>query len=160
MEFLFPASVVEITFPVDFHAGIRIIWELAFTENIATKAFINMCNVFLGHSSFFAQTRIRMIDMAKRKTWNTKRFMEQLGLLGQRHLDEFYVAREGGIVGGISIGELVEERRRGLARFAVRGKEPNHSDPLWLIDDDIFELLNRFDAFNDVFSVPGIRRWR
>ena len=112
--------------------------------------------MFLGNRKFFAQTRIRMIDMAKGKTRNTKSFVEQLGLLGQRHLDEFYVAREGGIMLSISKGKLVEERRRGLAGFAVRGEEPNHGDPLWLIDDDIFELLNRFDAFNDVFSMPGI----
>jgi hypothetical protein len=104
MECLFPASVVEITFPVDFHAGIRIIWELAFTENITTQALIHIGNMFLGHSSFFAQTRIRMIDMAKRKTRNAKSFVEQLGLLGQRHLDEFYVAREGGIMRSITKG--------------------------------------------------------
>ena len=156
MECLFPASVVDIAFPVDFHAGIRIIWELAFTENITTQTLIHISNMFLGNRKFFAQTRIRMINMAKGKTRNTKSFVEQLGLLGQRHLDEFYVAREGGIMLSISKGKLVEERRRGLAGFAVRGEEPNHGDPLWLIDDDIFELLNRFDAFNDVFSMPGI----
>ena len=80
--------------------------------------------------------------MAERETGYTQGFVEQFGLLSERDLDEFDIARKGRRMSRVVISEFVEERSRGPTTRTVRSKESDDSDLIGLIHDDIFVLLN------------------